>query len=266
MNDATVVAKNEADWLATRMVNSFKVLYAALDGAWVEDRLGGHLFVYPAVPIPAFNAIIAVEQRPDDAVSGLACAMAEVEKLGLPFGVLLRATVAPALEAEARRLGLTQAERIPAMVMAADELRDRGTAGLEIVKVRERADLERALALMAAGFDAPPALFQPIYQPAITDMPSASIYLASVDGEPVSTAVSWQGDGGVGIFNVATPPALRGRGYGAAVTARAAEDGFAAHAELAWLQASVMGEPVYRRMGFRQVDTHLLLTRPPSGE
>ena len=80
MNDATVVAKNEADWLATRMVNSFKVLYAALDGAWVEDRLGGHLFVYPAVPIPAFNAIIAVEQRPDDAVSGLACAMAEVEK------------------------------------------------------------------------------------------------------------------------------------------------------------------------------------------
>src|ERR1700730_14323802 len=181
MNDATVVAKNEADWLARRMVNSFKVLYAALDGAWVEDRLGGHLFVYPAVPVAAFNAIIAVEERPDDAVSGLPSAMAEVEKLGLPFGVLLRATAAPALEAEARRLGLDAVERIPAMVMSADELRDRGTADLGIVKVRERADLERALAVMAQGFGAPAGLFRPAYQPAIADLPGVSIYIASVE-------------------------------------------------------------------------------------
>jgi N-acetylglutamate synthase len=256
------VMKNEAQWLAARMVNSFRVLYASLDGARVEDRLACRLFVYPAVPLPAFNAIVALEERPDDAVTELESAMAEVEKLGLPFGVLLRSTVAPALEAEARRLGLSAVERIPAMVMAADELRDRGTAGLGIVKVRESADLERALAVMAAGFDAPAALFQPLYQPAIAELPGLSIYLATVKDEPVSTAVSWQGDGGVGIFNVATPAALRGQGYGAAVTARAAEDGFRAHAELAWLQASDLGEPVYRRMGFRQVDTHLLLTRP----
>ena len=258
--------KNEAGWLAARLVESFKTLYAALDGARVEDRLASRLFVCPSVPLPLFNALVALDERPDAAVAGLATAMAEVEKLDLPFGVLLRATAAPALEAEARRLGLSAVERIPAMVVAADELRDRGTTGLRIVRARERADLDRALAVMAAGFGVPAALVQPLFQPAVAELPGISVYLAWVEDDPVSTAVSSLGPGGVGIFNVATPPHLRGRGYGAAVTARAAEDGFAAHAELAWLQASPLGEPVYRRMGFRQVDTHLLLTRPRSTE
>jgi hypothetical protein len=214
------------------------------------------------VPVPQFNALIAVEHRPDDAVAELAPAMAQVEKLGLPFGVLLRSMAAPRLEAEARRLGLSAAERIPAMVVAAGELRERGTTGFTVVGVRERADHDRALLVMAAGFEEPAALFQPLYLPAVAALPWITTYLALVDDEPVSTAMSSLRGGGVGIFNVATPPHLRGRGYGAAVTARAAEDGFAAQAELAWLQASPMGEPVYRRMGFRQVDTHVLLTRP----
>lgn len=33
-------------------------------------------------------------------------------------------------------------------------------------------------------------------------------------------------------------------------------------AELAFLQASEMGTPVYRTMGFRQVETYLVLGRP----
>jgi len=258
--------KNEAGWLATQLVDSFKTLYTALDGASMEDRQASRLFVCPSVPIPLFNALVALEQRADDAVAELARAMDEVEKLDLPFGLLFRANAAPALEAEARRLGLSAAERIPAMVMAAGELGDRGSAGLRIVRVRERADLDRALGVMAAGFGVPAALVQPIFNPAIAELPGMCFYLALIDDDPVSTATSCIRNGGVGIFNVATPPHLRGRGYGAAVTARAAADGFATHAELAWLQASALGEPVYRRMGFRQVDTHLLLTRPRSGE
>jgi GNAT superfamily N-acetyltransferase len=255
---------NEAGWLAARLIDSFKTMYMALDGARVEDRLASRLFVCPSVPIPLFNALVAVEEHPDDAVAEVAPAMAEVENLDLPFGVLLRETAAHGLQAEARRLGLTAVERIPAMVMAAVELRDRGSAGLRIVRVRERADLDRALAVMAAGFGVPAAIVQPLFQPAIAELPGISFYLALLEDEPVSTAVGSRRLDGVGIFNVATPPRLRGRGYGAAVTARAAEDGFAENAALAWLQASPLGESVYRRMGFRQVDTHLLMTRPQS--
>jgi predicted GNAT family acetyltransferase len=56
-------------------------------------------------------------------------------------------------------------------------------------------------------------------------------------------------------FNIATPPADRRRGYGAAVTARAVTDGLAAGARWSWLQSSVAGYPVYERLGFRTVES-----------
>jgi hypothetical protein len=259
-------ADAEVQRLVAGLARAFKAVFAAINGARIEEKSGWRLFVCPSVPIPPFNAVWALEDPADDAIGGLAQSMTEVEELGLPFGVVLRANKAPGLETEAHRLGLTSVEAMPAMVIGTDELRDRGTLGLEIVRVRDVADLDRTLTVIAAGFEAPAEVLQAVYQPAVAEAPGVSIYLATVDGEPVSTAISWLGDRGVGIFNVATPPSLRGRGYGAAVTASAVEEGFAAGAELAWLQASQLGEPVYRRMGFRQVDTHLLLTRPSSGE
>jgi predicted GNAT family acetyltransferase len=87
-------------------------------------------------------------------------------------------------------------------------------------------------------------------------------YLGRVEGRDVATAIGYRLEGTVGIFNVATPREHRGRGYGAAVTAEAARDGFSAGAELAWLQSSAIGESVYRRLGFREVETYVLLTRP----
>src|ERR1700730_2127191 len=200
-------------------------LAGALQRPFLSFKTGWRLFVCPLVPIPLFNAVWALEDPAEDAIGGLAQSMTEVEELGLPFGVVLRANKAPGLKTEAHRLGLTAVERIPAMVMRKDELRDPGTRGLEIVRVRDVADLDRTLTVMAKGFEAPAEVLQPLYQPAVAEAPGVSISLATLDGEPVSTATSWLGDRGVGIFNVATPPSLRGRGYGAAVTAAAGGEG-----------------------------------------
>ncbi len=94
---------------------------------------------------------------------------------------------------------------------------------------------------------------------------------AAVDALPaaiatVSTALGFTIDGATGIFNVATPPEHRGRGYGAVLTARAARDGFEAGSEFAFLQSSEIGHTVYRRLGFRDVEEYVLLTRPPMNE
>ena len=59
----------------------------------------------------------------------------------------------------------------------------------------------------------------------------------------------------VGIFNVATPPAQRRRGYGAAVTARAVTDGLAAGAAWSWLQSSPPGYRVYESLGFQTLES-----------
>src|SRR2546421_320295 len=67
------------------------------------------------------------------------------------------------------------------------------------------------------------------------------------------TGMGWTANAATGIFQVATPPAHRRCGYGGAVTSRAVLDGFAAGADLAWLQSSRVGERLYRKLGFRQV-------------
>ena len=64
---------------------------------------------------------------------------------------------------------------------------------------------------------------------------------------------------------MATPSEHRGRGHGAALTARVLRDGFEAGSEFGYLQSSAIGHGVYRRLGFRDVDEYTLFTRPPQG-
>ena len=151
------------------------------------------------------------------------------------------------------------------MVLRPDELAVVPGPELEFACVRDAAGLDVAATVAAAGFEAPREMIGALLTPAMGTAPGVSVYVAYADGEPVSTATAWLGDGGVGIYSVATPPELWGRGYGRAVTAKAIQDGFAAGAEFAWLQASALGEPVYRAMGFRVVATYLILGRPTAG-
>ena len=59
---------------------------------------------------------------------------------------------------------------------------------------------------------------------------------------------------GTRIYGVGMLPEFRGRGVGPAVTAAVVEAGIASGAGSAYLWATKMGFPVYRRPGFRQVE------------
>jgi predicted GNAT family acetyltransferase len=66
------------------------------------------------------------------------------------------------------------------------------------------------------------------------------------------------------VYNVSTIPPFRRRGYGAAMTARIAADGVAVGGDVAILQASEMGYPVYERMGYRTVVEYMGYVEPES--
>src|SRR5262249_6871419 len=122
-------------------------------------------------------------------------------------------------------------------------------------------DAGAASAVLAAAFGVPSELTDAL-SAAFAALDDASCYVIRVDDEVVATAAGATIDGVTGVFNVATLPEHRGRGLGAALTARAARDGFDGGAWLAYLQSSAMGHGVYRKLGFRDVEEYVLLTRP----
>lgn len=85
------------------------------------------------------------------------------------------------------------------------------------------------------------------------DQPHVAAYLARIGGAPAAGAMVIVTHGVAGIYWVGTTPEARGRGLAAACTRVAGNAGFAMGATAAALQASVMGEPIYLRMGYREV-------------
>lgn len=254
--------QDESDRLHGGLRSSFAELFGRIEDAKLEDRAGYRLVVCPRVPFPGFNGIWAEGPDESTAIHELERVIDEVEKQGVPCWVELRSGRTPAIERLARRLGFTHQDSVPGMVVRPAELVVVSGPELDVTRVRDAAGLAVAATVAAAGFEVPREYLAPLFTPRVAATRGLSIYVARVEGRPVSTATAWVGDGSVGIYNVATPPEYRGRGYGRAMTTKAISEGFRAGADLAWLQASPLGEPVYRAMGFREVETYLLLGRP----
>jgi ribosomal protein S18 acetylase RimI-like enzyme len=192
------------------------------------------------------------------AVAALPGVLAEVEASGARPWLQTRSGHA-ATQAAAQELGLTHVETVPAMVVRRGELED-PQVDVEVALIDEH-EIAVAVAMLAEAFAAPEDVLAR-FAGACASMPESSWYVGRGGGEVVSTALGVTLGEATGIFNVATPSEHRRRGYGAALTARAVRDGFAAGSKFAFLQSSELGLSVYRSLGFREVEEYALHTRP----
>ena len=232
-------------------------LAGVLEGARFERRDGYTFQAFPTFPVRDLNGMWV---ESDAAAAQIQDARAEAEELGTPFGIMVREGRSPAVEDAARRLGFEQSVRIPGMAVTPAELREPVTPNVEVIRVETADGLAQALAVGAAGFGIPVDLAASVYSLEVAGLDGLEYYLARVECRDVATAAGFTLGESVAIFSVATAPDRRGRGYGSAVTVQAVVDGFAAGAEFAALQSSAMGESVYKRLGFREVETYLLYT------
>jgi GNAT superfamily N-acetyltransferase len=132
---------------------------------------------------------------------------------------------------------------------------------LEIVEVSDAEGVHTYGRVFIDGYPIPefqPAGSRRLFDPRALGGPFR-LWIGSVAGEPVSVAGAYVGEDAVSIYAVATLPHARGKGYGAALTARAL--GAAPHLP-AELQASDDGRPVYLRLGFTIVTTYALWVAP----
>ncbi len=129
-------------------------------------------------------------------------------------------------------------------------------AGLEIIEVKGDKAIKAWCHIVCVAFGAP-ANAEPVFvkmsKRYFQYKQPVKFYLGMLDGKPASTSGYFLGKGVVGIYFVATLPEFRKKGAAFQVTQKALKDGRELGYRVGILQASKMGEPVYKRMGFKEV-------------
>ncbi len=91
--------------------------------------------------------------------------------------------------------------------------------------------------------------------------PDKAFLVLDVDGSAVGTAIVSFAAGTGYVSGIGVAPEHRRKGFGGALT-RSAVRVAGRGGDPVWLHASEDGSPLYRRLGFRQVDTQVTLVRP----
>ena len=144
----------------------------------------------------------------------------------------------------------------PAMVVDLDRLVAPAIPpGLEVREVRSAADLAAWHELIAIGSSLDRNVAKLMNPPLDGPM---TLFTAFLEDQPVGTSGLFLHAGVPGIYCVSVLPEFRKRGIGAAVTSIPLQSARAKGYRMATLQASSMGHPVYKRLGFEDV-CHLRL-------
>lgn len=206
------------------------------------------------VGLPTLNGVWAERVDPDP--GAVAELLDRVRTTGLPHCLQLRPGASPALAGLAAARAMSRDEEIPLMVMEdpAAVSAARPLAGL-VLRELSPGQVGLHVRVAAAGFETPEEPLAQLMTADVLRLPGVRCYLGKVGGQAVTTGLGVTLGDFTGVFNIATPPAHRRRGYGAAVTARVIADGLAAGAKWAWLQSSPPGHATYIRLGFQTVET-----------
>jgi len=225
-------------------------------GGTVLDEDGLLLFAAPhALPVLVNGAL-----RTDgglEAAQVLARAVRFFAPRGRGFTLNVRAHADSDLEAAAQSAGLAHYGAAPAMVLER-RLPDHDPPAGVVVRRVERADDVAAFAHVNAEAyatygmpsDVAPAV---LGRREVLAAPHITSFVAYVEGSPAAAAMTIVTHGVAGIYWVGTVAAMRGRGLAELVTRTATNAGFDLGGRIASLQASPMGEPVYRRMGYVEI-------------
>jgi len=225
----------------------------ATPGGWIQERAG---LLMVGSPLGTVTTNMAIVVGTPDAETVRRETDRTYRDAGLPFSVWTRAHADTALEAALPSVGFTHIAGAPGMAFlpgdgtpapAPPELTIR-----PVVDEAGRADYARMSEAAWAIYGSPEGSTASHFAAlAGVHGPTTQAFLAYRGREAVAGAILYVSHDVGGVGWVGTAPDAQRRGYGAAVTWAVVQEGFRRGVRVMNLQASPMGEPVYRRMGFR---------------
>jgi len=245
----------DADRCTEAYVAALRRLVRAAPGAYEVPGTGGVFGLVSGVPLPTVNGVVTEVREPSPGdVALVAAAMADVP---LPWSIQVRGEPDAEIAEVGARYGLTRRHTLPLMLRRPDPARPLPPVRAPVadqVRVVKLADRAEFVAALAAGFEAPIEIMELFAAPEFFAIEESVPYGAEEDGQLVAVGLGIFLGEFAGIFNIATLPAYRGRGYGRAITSRIVGDGIERGAPLAYLQSSGAGYPLYESMGFQTLE------------
>lgn len=220
-------------------------------------RTGGVMTLLTGLPMDWFNQILI--EREDATRDHLLAAVVDARDHSDDFVVRLRDDVDDRFIPTLIRAGMSAAEPehwTPGMVafpIDPEAMTRAAAPDLEIRRATDAAGMDAHRQVVTAGFGWDAAVALGNACPDLLDRPECAVYVGYADGVPVASGMGWRTGRTMGVYSIATVEAARRRGYAAAMTARVVADGVAAGCDVAVLQASAMGRPIYERLGFETV-------------
>ena len=209
------------------------------------------------VPFALFNSIVDARLAPEDVDRTIQFLIADSNARQVPLLWWIGPSTQPAnLGGTLTRNGFRIVDNDPGMAVALENLNEdlRSPTGLSIELARDEDAWWEWSRTMALGFEFPPAATFAIdvwYKfLSLIDLDTVQPYLARLDGEAVATSLLFLGAGVAGIYSVATIPTARRKGVGALVTLHPLLQARARGFKAGVLEASEMGEGMYRALGF----------------
>jgi len=215
-------------------------------------RLDGAIAIFTASAAASHNFVMILNDAvSSSAVTELVGYLADAK---LPFSVQLRPDVQPGIRELLSDFKLTCTSCAP--LMALPDMSDITVGNINGFNVHAikpgQASIHAAIA--GGSFGVEPGIFSQRITDEVLEVPGVHCYVGTINGMDTATALSIMSGSFGGIFNVATLPKHRHKGYGTELTKAAIVGGRDLGASSAVLMASPMGRQLYQKLGFHTLE------------
>ncbi|CAN0655268.1 GNAT family N-acetyltransferase [Nitratireductor aquimarinus] len=217
----------------------------AYDGTWVLRLTAGH----PAKRLNSINPLDPGDHR--NLEERIARAAEQFKAYGRPLTFRLSPLAAPEISTYLDEQGWSTLGR--SLVMALDLREADLTEAMDQIPLKDRRRFVNAT-LKVHGYEE-------LHRAGLSRVigairPETGLFVLEEGEEPVATAICVHDSDLAGLFEIATRPSWRGKGYGRRVLLSALKWAQSHGAERAWLQVEADNEVavgLYKAMGFREI-------------